>query len=568
MNEFIRLTNPILEDLGRIHVNGLLLLGLALLAGTVGGKLFQRIKVPQVVGYIIIGIILGQSGFNIIDREMVRALQPLNSLALGTIGFMIGGEIKRSLLIKYGRKFLIVLLSEGLSAFLLVFLSIGILGSLIFGHPELYWPLGILMGAIASATAPAATTDVLWELRSRGPLTTMILGIVAMDDALSLFLFAIANTVAAVLIGQHHEAWWIIFTHPVYEIILAIVIGGAGGFVLGKTLRQQTEKDRLLATTLGMLMLVIGVSLAIGADMLLATMALGIVLTNYAPRLSQQIFAVVHGFTPPIYTLFFVLIGAKFQAEQVSFTLLIIAVIYIVARIVGKMYGCYMGAKWAKAPRRVQKNLPLCLFSQAGVAIGLSIVAYQTFPGFIGDTIVVVITVSTFVVQLVGPILTRIAVTRSEEAGLNITEDDLIRKTRAKDIMDAQPPFIYADTPLTHILSTFHNDAHLYYPVVDRERRIIGIISVDTIKTTVLESLLTEFVIAEDLKEPVFQLVTADCPLDEVREVMDRYSLDYLPVVKDGKILVGFIERREVSKYIRGKILEMQRKSEELDFSG
>lgn len=568
MEDFIRLTNPILKDLGHIHVNGLLLLGLALLAGTVGGKLFQRIKIPQVVGYIIIGIILGQSGFNIINQEMVRSLQPLNSLALGTIGFMIGGEIKRSLLVKYGRKFLIILLAEGLGAFFMVFLLIGGLGTLIFGQPQIYWPLGILMGAIASATAPAATTDVLWELRSRGPLTSIILGIVAMDDALSLFLFAIANTVAALWVGQHQESWWMVFTHPVYEILLALAIGGAGGFLLGKTLRLQTEKDRLLATTLGMLMLVIGVSLALGADMLLAAMALGIVLTNYAPRLSQQIFKVVHGFTPPIYTLFFVLIGAKFRAEQVSLTVVIISVIYILGRIAGKMYGSYQGALWAKMPRRVRQNLPLCLYSQAGVAIGLSIVALQAFPGFIGDTIVVVITVSTFVVQIIGPILTRFAVTRAEEGGLNITEDDLIRQTRAKDIMDAQPPFIYANTPLTHILSTFHNDAHLYYPVVDSEKRVIGIITVDTIKTTVLESHLTEFIIAEDLKEPVFQLVTAETPLDEVREVMDRYTLDYLPVIKDGKILVGFIERREVNKYISSKILEMQRKSEELDFSG
>ncbi|MBZ0165645.1 MAG: cation:proton antiporter, partial [Candidatus Omnitrophica bacterium] len=176
-----------MESLGQLHVNTLLLLGLALLAGTVGGKLFQRIKIPQVVAYIIIGIIIGQSGFNIINHDMVLALQPLNSLALGTIGFMIGGEIKRSVLMKYGRKFLIILLYEGLSAFLLVFLAIGILGSLIFGRPEVIWPLALLLGAIASATAPAATTDVLWELRSRGPLTAIILGIVAMDDALSLF---------------------------------------------------------------------------------------------------------------------------------------------------------------------------------------------------------------------------------------------------------------------------------------------------------------------------------------------------------------------------------------------
>ncbi len=169
--------------------NIMLLVGLAIFGGTVGGRIFKRLRIPQVVGYIVIGIVVGDNVLGLISRDTVTGLEQLNFLALGIIGFMIGGELRWEVFKKHGRQLMIILIAEGLGAFVVA-------GALTFGVT--YWAtgnvalagmLGLLLGAISSATAPAATVAVLWEYKTRGALTTAILAIVALDDGLSLILF-------------------------------------------------------------------------------------------------------------------------------------------------------------------------------------------------------------------------------------------------------------------------------------------------------------------------------------------------------------------------------------------
>ncbi|MCA9399155.1 MAG: cation:proton antiporter, partial [Candidatus Omnitrophica bacterium] len=185
-----------IPNISFFHLNILFILGLALFGGTIGGRLFQKIRVPQVVGYIIIGIILGQSGINLISKEMITKFQPFNYFALGLIGFMIGGELKKDDLTRYGKQFLSILLCEGIFSFALVTVLLGVAGTFLLKDPVVAWSLALMLGAISSATAPAATTDVLWEYKAKGPLTKTIFGIVALDDVLSIALFAIASSMA------------------------------------------------------------------------------------------------------------------------------------------------------------------------------------------------------------------------------------------------------------------------------------------------------------------------------------------------------------------------------------
>ena len=145
------------SSIPRVHLNALFLLGVILFVGMAGARIFQKLRIPQVVGYIIGGIILGRSGLNIINKDIIEVLVPFNYFALGIIGFMIGGELKKEVFKRYGRQFIVILLSEGVAAFLAVFVLVGTIGSLFFGNPLYYWALGLLLGAIASATAPAAT---------------------------------------------------------------------------------------------------------------------------------------------------------------------------------------------------------------------------------------------------------------------------------------------------------------------------------------------------------------------------------------------------------------------------
>lgn len=266
-----------------VHLNILLLLGLALFGGTIGGRLFQKIRIPQVVGYIAIGIIIGMSGLKIINHDTIMTLQPFSYFALGLIGFMIGGELKREVLVKYGKQFINILLCEGIAAFLVVSFFTGIAGTLLFGNWKFAWALGLLLGAIASATAPAATTDVLREYKTRGPLTRTVLGIVALDDGLALLLFALAASIADSLTGNNHNNGLLrTFVQPLYEIGGSIVMGILAGIILSKLARKYSEEKRLLAFSIGTVLFVSGLALAIHVDMLLAAMTLGVIVCSFA----------------------------------------------------------------------------------------------------------------------------------------------------------------------------------------------------------------------------------------------------------------------------------------------
>ena len=554
----------VLNKISLLHVNVLLLLGLALFGGIVGGRLFQKLRIPQVVGYIIIGILIGQSGLKIVDSSIIEALKPFNYFALGLIGFMVGGELKREVFKKYGKQLIYILLCEGITPFLFVTFFVGIIGSLLLGPSPFVWALALLLGAIASATDPATTASVLKEYKTRGPLTATILGIVALDDGLALLLFAIASSVAGVLIGHVQGSDLKAIIYPFYEIGGAIGIGILFGFILTRVLRKYAEKERLLAFSVGTVLMVTGLSLALHLSMLLATMTVGIVVANFTAHKSKEIFNLVEGFTPPIYVLFFVLVGAKLQFSHMTFTVLFFVFLYLIFGMAGKAIGASVGARLSKAPATVRKYLPFSLFSQAGVAIGLSILAAQHFPGEIGNTLVIIITATTFITQLLGPSLTKFAVTKGGEVGLNITEEDIMEKERAKDVMDKNPPIIPENTRLGGILKTFSEHDNLCYPVVNKDREIKGIITVEGIRQTFLEMDVEEIILANDLMEDVVAKTKKDVLIKEVQDILNRYDIDYLPVVDDKNRLEGFIERKKLNKFISTRIIELHKQADSL----
>jgi len=557
--------NHVLSRISIPHLNILFLLGLALFGGTIGGRLFQKFRIPQVVGYIAIGVVIGESGLKIVGQDIIHTLQPLSYFALGLIGFMIGGELKKEVIAKYGKQFVNILLFEGVTSFLAVSLLVGVAGSLLFGDWKLAWTLGLLLGAISSATAPAATTAVLREYKTRGPLTRTVLGIVAMDDGLALLLFAIASSVAGSLGGYTHQGLLRTFINPLYEIGGSIVIGTASGLLLNKLVRKYAEEERVLAFSIGTVLLVSGLALAFHFDMLLATMMLGVIVTNFIPRKSKEVFNLVEGFTPPIYVLFFVLVGAKLNISHMTLSILLLAVIYLIGRSAGKAIGANIGTRISGASKSIQRYLPLCLFSQAGVAIGLSILASHYFPGSIGNAIVIIIAATTFVLEIIGPPFVKLAVTKAGEVGLNITEEDLTHKAKARDIMDESTPLIYKNMSLAEIIKIFSESNNLYYPVVDADKRLVGIITVDNIKNTFMEKGLTDFLMAYDLMEPAVASITPESSMSEVKRLLAKYNLEYLPVITEANTVVGFIERRMIYRIISTKMMELQKQADSLE---
>ncbi len=282
------------------HLNILFMLGIAIFCGTLGGRIFQKLKIPQVVGYIIIGIIIGTTGFNIVNKETVEGLQPFSYFALGIIGFMIGGELKIDVLRRFGKQFMYILFFEGMTAFVFVSILTFAAGVLFTRDVKTSLAMALLLGAISSATAPAATTDVLWEYKAKGPLTRTVLGIVALDDALALVLFAIAATISGLLTGMNDSNMLMSILKTLYEIFGSVIMGVIAGYVMAFVIKMQSDEDKILVLSLGLVLLNIGLAMALEMDMLLASMAMGFMVVNYSPRRSKEIFSLMEKFAPPV----------------------------------------------------------------------------------------------------------------------------------------------------------------------------------------------------------------------------------------------------------------------------
>jgi len=554
-------TLHILSGISIFHLNVLFILGLALFGGTIGGRLFQKMKIPQVVGYIAIGILLGPAAIGVINQEMIEVLQPLTYFALGLIGFMIGGELKHNVLRIYGKQFISILLFEGLCAFAFVTITIGLIGTYFFNNAHLGWAIGLLFGSIASATAPAATTDVLWEYRTRGPLTTTVFGIVALDDALSILLFSISASFATKILGTSSESIWVALLHPLYEIGGAIILGGLAGALLIKLLKKYSQKDKALSFLIGIVLFVLGLSLATNVSMLLAAMVLGAVVVNLAPQLSKETFKLLEGITPPIFILFFVFIGAKMNVAKISPIIMGLIILYLLSRTGGKMSGAFLGAAISKAPPAVRNYLPFCLFSQAGVAIGLSIVAAHYLPENLGDIFIVVITTTTFIVQLIGPSSVKYAVTKAGEVGRNIIEEDILKNVQITEFIASNSPLIKENTPLDEILNIFTDFPYFYYPVIDDKRKLKGIISIDSVRQIFRDNKdIDNFILATDILEPINIKVLSTAPANEAKELFDKYHLDFIPVVDENDCVVGGLEERFFYSLIAKKQLDAEQK--------
>ena len=560
-------STDILAQTSLYHGNLLLLIGLAIFGGTVGARIFKRLKIPQVVGYIVIGILVGEHGLGIIRRETVGELEELSFFALGIIGFMIGGELRWEVFKKHGRQIMAILVAEGLGAFLVVGALVFGLTYWVTGSPSLAGVLGLLLGAIASATAPAATVAVLWEYKTRGALTTAILAIVALDDGLSLLLYGFASSVADVIGGNGGNLLKSVTLGPLKEIGGAILLGAVAGWILSFVIKRSREQALILAISVGLILLAVGSATAIKFDVILSAMVLGLTVANLEPRRSRDTFELIKGFAPPIYVLFFVLVGAHLSLHHLVNWTWVLAGAYVIGRSGGKVLGAYFGARWSRASATVRKYLGICLFSQGGVAVGLAIIATHRFKEVIpgtsivpGEIIAVVIIATTVVVELLGPPMVKIGVKKAGEIGLDVTEEDLIRSYTVGDVMDKAPPVLPESCPAAQILRIFTERDSLCYPVINTEGLLTGMVTITEVKEAFASRNFQDWLLAYDLMEPVLDKTTSNVPLQDALERMRQYKLDFLPVVAapENDKLVGIIEQRSVNKALTEEILRRQ----------
>lgn len=551
------------EDGGVFNI--VLLFGLIFFGGTFASRLFQKMKIPQVVGCILVGILLGDV-FGVIETHTIEMLEPFTMVALGLIGFMIGGELRGDVFKKYGRQFFTILFSQGLGAFVSVAVATSLAGYFLTGDLKSAIAMGLVFGAIGSATAPAATVNVLWEFKTRGPLTAAILAIVALDDGLALILYRVAASGAQTILGTSETTVLRTLLFVFSEIVGAVLLGFVVGLILYYLLKFVRADDKILTFTIACLFLVVGVSMIPKIDPILPAMTLGITIANLAPRQSKYLFELVKHFSPPIYIAFFVLAGAHMELGKIGGVMLAMILVYTLSRAFGKIVGSWIGAKHSRSAITVQKYLGICLLPQAGVAIGLAILAGSQFGGEVGKAIILIVMTATFLMEIIGPMFVKIGVERAGEVGMNVTEDDLIKSYKVMDVMDAEPLVIEEDTALGEILELFGKTDSVYYPVVDREHNIMGKITISGIKEMFANQDVCGWLLACDVAEPVIDCTTKDTELQDAFEKMAKFGMEDIAVLesKDSKKLVGVLDNRLANRKISAEVLRRRQQADEL----
>lgn len=402
----------------------LLSVSIALLAGLLMTRLFKPLKLPDVTAYLIAGVLIGPyclgalhiDGIGFTSHDAVSALSLVSEVALGFIAFSIGNEFRLGDLKKTGRQAAVVGVVQALVATLFVDLALLVLHFLM--PDKLSVAQTITLGAIATATAPAATLMVVRQYKAKGPLTDLLLPVVALDDAVGLIVFAVSFGIARTLNSGAVDLVSIII-NPLVEIVASLALGAVLGWLLTqleKLFHSNTNRMNLtigfvfLTASLAMLDFHIG-PVEIGFSSLLVCMMLGTVFCNLCP-LSEDLMERADKWTSPLFALFFVISGAELELGVFAdWAVVLIGVVYILFRSAGKIFGSGISTKWTKCPPQVQKWLGVTLLPQAGVALGMCITARQL--GAEGDLIRNIILFSVLIYELFGPLLTRFALTKA-----------------------------------------------------------------------------------------------------------------------------------------------------------
>ena len=391
-------------------MNTLLALALAIGVGLVFSRFAKLLRLPNVTAFLIGGLVVGPSVLGLIPKETADSFAIITEVALGFIAYSIGAEFKLAYLKKIGTKPLVITAFEAFTAVLLVDAVLITLYKL--GVPGFDLPMCVTLGAIAAATAPAATLMVIRQYKAKGPVSEMLLPVVAMDDAAGLIAFAVSINIAQSLASGATMTAVNMLLMPLVEIIGSLALGVALGFVLSFCVRFFASRGNKLALTICFVLLALALCDILNLSNLLCIMMLGAVLTNISPA-ADAIIEQTDRFTPPIFLLFFVISGADLNLSVLP-TVGLVGICYIVVRVLGKWLGAMIGSRLVNAHPNVQKYLGFTLIPQAGVAIGMAQMALIKLPAY-GQKIQAVILAGTLIYELIGPIITKIALIKAGE---------------------------------------------------------------------------------------------------------------------------------------------------------
>jgi len=385
-------------------------LGLIFVIALISAFFLRKLKVPNVLTYIIVGALLGK--LNFLSSSILRYEDTITSVTLGFIAFIIGESFRWKELKEIGLPGIIVTTVQAVVTTLVVFLGFFILG--ITHLIKVPYPMAasLLLAVTATATAPAATFMVLREYKAKGPLTNYIFLAVTLDDAIGIVFFDIAIVIVKSILTGVRVSLFDATLVASKEIILSFFAGALLGIVLSYGMRFLELKEETLILPIGIVLIAIGVSRIFNLSPLLINMVVGATLANLSKR-ESEVFSATENWLPPLFLLFFVISGST-----LDFTLILkgglVIFAYIVLRSIGKIYGCDIGARLAKAPENVQKYLGFAMLNQAGVAIGFSVLVKNMFPQLAFINTYVLAAVAVF--GILGPIGAKFAIFKAHEA--------------------------------------------------------------------------------------------------------------------------------------------------------
>ena len=406
------------------HLPTLLIIGTIIITAFYLGRVVKFIKLPSLIGFMLLGVILGPSLLNILGETQQGQLSFITEIALGFVALSIGLELKFTTLKELGKGIAGIIIAESFGAFILV------TGIVYLVTKNL--PLALIFGGIAPASAPAGTVAVIQEYKAKGPLTKALYAVVGFDDGLGIIIFGFAAAIAKNLLmqetGQADTNFWAMMWPPLKEVILSILAGGLLAFLfslLAKKLKTSGDVSILL---IGVVFIGIGVSAALHLSLILTNMIIGMVVVNtQSYDLIQRIHDRLPSFMPLLFILFFTLAGSNLHVDALP-SLGLFGLAYILARSGGLIFGSRIGALFGHVDKKIKNWIGLGILSQAGVAIGLSLIVKHEFTGlgkmmangqttgdYIGATVITTITATCLFFEIIGPILTRVALKKAGE---------------------------------------------------------------------------------------------------------------------------------------------------------
>ena len=395
----------------------LLVIGVITLAGLYLGKTMHFVRLPSIIGFMLVGVLLGPSVLGFLGEELKESIDFITDIALGFVAISIGLELSFSALRNQGLGIILIIVAESLLAFIVVTAALFLLtGNL---------ALALIFGSLAPASAPAGTVAVIQEFRAKGNLTNALYAVVGFDDGLAIIIFGFAFAVARSLLLHQHgadtEALWRLIATPLLEIGLSFLIGVVVAVCYRLLSRKLSEGRDLFILTFSTVLITAGISEVLNLSLILTNLVVGLAIVNtQSPALTEKVKSELTEVMPLLFILFFVLAGANLQLALLP-ALGLVGVVYIAGRSAGLMGGAWFGAVVGRSEPKIRKYLGMGILSQAGVAIGLALVVKQILAPFgswgaeLGALVITTITATSIIFEIVGPILCKLGLQKAGE---------------------------------------------------------------------------------------------------------------------------------------------------------